>query len=90
LAVLWKENKKTVFTVIIYTSNQLHGTGDKFLIHVFIQIKYIKDHNFGGIVAWSIDLDDFSGICGQGNYPLLNAIKYELSNSTGTIGKYTL
>ena len=41
-------------------------------------------------MAWAIDLDDFSGICGQGKYPLLNAIKYELSNSTGTTGKYTL
>ena len=85
-----KRKKNTVFTAITYTSNQLHGTVDKFSIHVFIQIKYVKDHNFGGITAWAIDLDDFSGMCGQGKYPLLNAIKYELSNSTGTTGKYTL
>lgn len=35
-------------------------------------------------MVWSLDLDDFKGSCGEGNYPLLNAIKDVLENNSGT------
>jgi chitinase len=36
-------------------------------------------------MVWSLDLDDFKGSsCGEGKYPLLNAIKDALDNNSGT------
>lgn len=39
------------------------------------QVDYAVKHKLGGIMLWSLDLDDFRGaFCGQGRYPLLKAI----------------
>ena len=46
-----------------------------------IQVNYLKQRGLGGFMIWSLDLDDFSGTCGQGNYPLLTAINQALTGS---------
>lgn len=39
---------------------------------------YIKNHGFGGAVAWTIDLDDFTNQCCEGTFPLLRSLSSEL------------
>ncbi|GAB1602940.1 chitinase-3-like protein 1 [Argonauta hians] len=42
---------------------------------VELKTEYARVNNYGGVMAWSLDLDDFNGICSGGEkYPLLKAI----------------
>nr|KAG5695812.1 hypothetical protein BaRGS_013410 [Batillaria attramentaria] len=41
----------------------------------YYEVDYVVQHDLGGVSVWSIDLDDFHGICGQGHYPMMHAIK---------------
>lgn len=50
-----------------------------------LKVDYVKQENFGGIMVWALDLDDFSGMCGQGKYPLMKAIINELNSATGPV-----
>ncbi|KAJ6220919.1 hypothetical protein RDWZM_006731 [Blomia tropicalis] len=40
-----------------------------------IKAQYAKAMRLGGGMVWSIETDDFRGDCGNGRYPLINAIK---------------
>lgn len=44
------------------------------------QMAWQKEEGFGGIMIWSVDMDDFRGMCGTGKYPLINAMKQELED----------
>ena len=37
-----------------------------------MQGKYAASQGLGGIMFWSLDSDDFSGVCNTGKYPLIN------------------
>lgn len=75
ITVLLKTGMTISTTIFIrYHSNVFYFT---------IQTQYIKQHHYGGVMVWALDLDDFSGSCGQGKYPLLHAINDELNNSGG-------
>ncbi|XP_053446537.1 acidic mammalian chitinase-like [Nycticebus coucang] len=48
-----------------------------------LKAKWLLENSFGGAMVWAIDLDDFTGtFCGQGKYPLMNALKSALGVST--------
>ncbi|CAC5392423.1 E3.2.1.14 [Mytilus coruscus] len=55
------------------------------------KVKYAIAMGLGGIMFWTYDLDDFSGNhCGQGKFPLLNAIKSAASNTSFTRAPTTI
>ncbi|KAL4240744.1 hypothetical protein ACF0H5_001533 [Mactra antiquata] len=50
------------------------------------KVRWMKQKGYGGVMIWSLALDDFSGtFCNKGPYPLLTAINVEL----GHIGSNT-
>lgn len=49
--------------------------------------KLMRNLNLGGGMMWALDLDDFTGKCGCGKYPLLTALNQELRNIGGSTVK---
>ena len=44
-------------------------------------MKFVKENGYGGVIIWSLDLDDKTGeICKEGQFPIFNAAKRELLN----------
>lgn len=41
---------------------------------------WLKEDGYGGIMIWSVDMDDFRGQCGSGKYPLITTMKNELDD----------
>ncbi|XP_044301177.1 chitinase-3-like protein 1 [Varanus komodoensis] len=61
-----------------HKGNQWVGYEDK--ISLQSKVRYMKNNHLGGIMVWTLDMDDFSGFfCRDGKYPLLRAIKEELN-----------
>ncbi|XP_045467500.1 chitotriosidase-1-like [Harmonia axyridis] len=57
----------------IINGNQWIGMED--VNSVEEKAKLVKELGLGGAAVWSLDTDDFNGICGGGKYPLINKIK---------------
>jgi len=50
-------------------------------LSIALKTYYAASNGLGGVMAWSIDTDDFRGKCGRGKYPLLKTVNRVLSLS---------
>ncbi|XP_032594794.1 probable chitinase 10 [Drosophila grimshawi] len=73
--LVWDSEQQVPFA---YRGNQWVGFDDERSLKT--KTEWLKEQGFGGIMVWSIDMDDFSGRCGSGKYPLLNALSDELKD----------
>ena len=71
--LVWDNEQQVPFA---YRSDQWVGFDDERSLQT--KISWLKTEGFGGIMVWSVDLDDFRGYCGTGKYPLLKAMQTEL------------
>ncbi|XP_063834196.1 probable chitinase 2 isoform X1 [Ostrinia nubilalis] len=46
------------------------------------KVEYANSFNLRGIMLWSIETDDFHGLCGEGTFPLLNTINTVLAEGS--------
>lgn len=56
---------------------------------VALKAKYVIDSGFGGIAAWTVDLDDFNNLCCFEAFPLLHSINrafHRISSARPTAG----
>ena len=52
---------------------------------IFKVNQIVKKFELGGIMFWALDLDDFKGSCGHGNYPLIKAANAALMDKMALI-----
>jgi len=70
---LWYEPEVSAPSLAI--GDQWIGFDDKTSVRTKVQ--YMKDQGLAGTMIWSVDMDDFSSICGE-KYPLMRTIYKEL------------
>lgn len=64
-----------------YKENQWVGYDDEAIARV--KAKYVAENGLGGIMFWSIDNDDFRGLCSGKPYPIIEAAKEALLDNIG-------
>uniref|UniRef100_A0A0L8GXT8 GH18 domain-containing protein n=2 Tax=Octopus bimaculoides TaxID=37653 RepID=A0A0L8GXT8_OCTBM len=73
---VYRMNDAQVPYVVI--GNQWVGYDD--IKSVINKANYVQIGGYGGVGVWTLALDDFSGSCGSGKYPLISAIKNAFRN----------
>lgn len=73
--LVWDNEQQVPFA---YREDQWVGFDDERSLKT--KMSWLREEGFGGIMIWSVDMDDFRGQCGTGKYPLINAMKKELEN----------
>lgn len=70
---VFDQEQKNPYT---YRGNQWVGYDD--VQSITLKAAYAKNMKLGGVMVWTVNSDDWANICGQGEYPLLRAIRSEL------------
>ncbi|KAI7815262.1 chitinase [Rhyzopertha dominica] len=75
--VVWNEEQSVPYA---YKDNQWVGYDNP--ASVEIKVAYAKSMSLGGIMVWSVETDDFRGVCGT-KYPILRTINNGLGREVG-------
>ncbi|CAG0923669.1 unnamed protein product [Notodromas monacha] len=70
VTLVWDNEQQVPFA---YRKDQWVGFDDERSLKT--KMEWLKEMGFGGVMIWSVDMDDFRGSCGMGKFPLINAIK---------------
>ncbi|GAB6020734.1 hypothetical protein CHUAL_003398 [Chamberlinius hualienensis] len=70
---VWDDEMKAPYA---FYDDQWVGFDDEKSIKT--KLKWLKENGYGGSMVWTLDMDDFNGICGNGPYPLIGLMKQEL------------
>ncbi|KAF2880908.1 hypothetical protein ILUMI_25266 [Ignelater luminosus] len=70
--VVWNEEQKIPYA---YFGDQWVGYDNP--LSVAVKANFAKEQNLGGLMIWSIETDDFRGMCGA-KYPILSTINSNL------------
>ncbi|XP_049541790.1 chitotriosidase-1 [Anopheles darlingi] len=73
----WSPEQQAPYAV---RNNQWLGYDD--LRSIQLKVQYLLDQGLGGAMVWSLETDDFNGVCGGGRYPLMNEIRSLLNGGT--------
>ncbi|KAF7286452.1 chitinase 7 [Rhynchophorus ferrugineus] len=73
VTLVWDNEQQVPFA---YRDNQWVGFDDERSLKT--KMAWLREEGFGGIMIWSVDMDDFRGSCGSGKYPLIHAMRQEL------------
>lgn len=68
-----------------YASLNDQWVGYDDVVSVQKKASYVVKSNYGGVAAWTVDLDDFLNKCCTENFPLLRAINREFGRLTTSI-----
>ena len=71
--LVWDNEQSVPFA---YKGDQWVGFDDERSFKA--KVEWLKEGSFGGVMIWSMDLDDFTNHCRTGKYPLVNSIVSEL------------
>ncbi|XP_075234826.1 endochitinase-like [Lycorma delicatula] len=63
-------------------SSDVMSRGTIISLDVVGYMAWLKEEGFGGIMVWSVVMEDFRGACGTGKFPLMNAMGQELDGYT--------
>ncbi|KAK9709298.1 Glycosyl hydrolases family 18 [Popillia japonica] len=75
--VVWNNEQQIPYA---YNGNQWIGYDNE--RSITLKVDYAKTKGLGGIMVWSLETDDFNGLCGKANI-LLNTIKTNLGLTGG-------
>lgn len=78
---VWDDQQKVPYS---FSGSQWIGYDDP--MSVQLKSEYAKNKGLGGVMVWSIEQDDARGVCGQGKFPLMTALRtgLALGSSSGT------
>ncbi|XP_076322053.1 LOW QUALITY PROTEIN: uncharacterized protein LOC143231393 [Tachypleus tridentatus] len=71
-----------------YNEEDLVGYDDE--ISARLKTKYVLLRKLGGVLMWSVNNDDYEGICGNGDFPLIRSVRKVFTDTVKTKNSKTI